>query len=144
MSTVIVEAGVSGRDEVKISAHLKNDRLEDICIQGTGSLNFLEKLQVINEQIKSQKVSELREPGGNSPEDIIFRELFLKIKGQWKLPYEDEELCHCRVVPTTKVVEAIVYGAHTPQQVSQWTTASTACGSCRPDVESLLGFILAT
>ena len=81
-------------------------------------------------------------PKGTSTAAILLREVLLKAQGRWEYPYAHEELCHCRVVQTQTVDRAIVTGAHTPEEVSRQTSASTACGTCRPDVEKILKFRL--
>jgi len=65
-------------------------------------------------------------------------------RGEWNPPYTHEEICHCRAVPTREVEKAIIMGAHTPQKVSRWTSASTACGTCRPDVEKMISYFLSS
>jgi NAD(P)H-nitrite reductase large subunit len=49
-------------------------------------------------------------------------------------------MCHCRVVTTAQVDRAVVAGCHSPREVSRETTASTSCGTCRPDVEAWIRF----
>ncbi|MBX3018486.1 MAG: (2Fe-2S)-binding protein [Bdellovibrionaceae bacterium] len=71
---------------------------------------------------------------------LLLREFILKTQGAWAYPYADEELCHCRNVPTAVVDRAIMNGAHTGPQVSRLTNASTSCGTCRPDVECIIKY----
>lgn len=81
-------------------------------------------------------------PTGTDHHDLLIREFILKAKGEWRLPYPHEELCHCRMIPARVVDQAIVAGAHTPEAVTRATSASSACGTCRPDVEKLLAYRL--
>lgn len=81
-------------------------------------------------------------PDGSGHETLLLREWILKARGEWKFPYNEDELCHCRRVPTHVVDQAIVAGAHTPEAVSRATSASTNCGTCRPDVERILAYRL--
>ena len=81
-------------------------------------------------------------PMGVSHEELLLKEALLKLQGQWQYPYEHEELCHCRAITTKKVDEAILMGAHTPEKVSRQTSASTACGTCRTDVEKIIAYRL--
>lgn len=81
-------------------------------------------------------------PTGVTHEELLLKEALLKLKNNWQYPYEHEELCHCRAVATQKVDEAIMMGAHTPEKVSRQTSASTACGTCRPDVEKIIAYRL--
>lgn len=81
-------------------------------------------------------------PSGHSHSELLLKELILKIKQQWVYPYQDDELCHCRNVRTETVDQAILAGAHTPEMVSLWTSASTACGTCHPNVEKLIKYRL--
>lgn len=77
-------------------------------------------------------------PVGKGHAELLLKEFILKAQGQWSYPYQHEELCHCRAVPTLVVDQAIMNGAHTPAKVSRETSASTACGTCRPDVEGII------
>jgi bacterioferritin-associated ferredoxin len=73
---------------------------------------------------------------------LLINELILKLRNQWKQPYLHEEVCHCRSVSLETVEQAILNGAQTPEMVSKWTMASTACGTCRPDVEKIIQYRL--
>ncbi|MCX7979207.1 MAG: (2Fe-2S)-binding protein [Bdellovibrionaceae bacterium] len=81
-------------------------------------------------------------PTGKDHVSILIRELVLKASGQWQFPYAHEELCHCRSVKTKTVDAAIVSGAHDTDTVSRWTSASTACGTCRADVQRIIDYRL--
>ena len=81
-------------------------------------------------------------PTGVGHCDLLIRELILRARGEWKLPYEEVELCHCRNVPTDVVDQAILSGAHECARVSSATSASTACGTCRPDVQKMINYRL--
>lgn len=77
-------------------------------------------------------------PEGHSHAEMLLRELVLKLRGEWFLAYKEDEVCHCRKVSTEIVDRAILAGAHTPQVVSRQTSASTACGTCRPNVQKMI------
>jgi bacterioferritin-associated ferredoxin len=81
-------------------------------------------------------------PVGLSHAEMLVRELILKAQNRWQYPYHHEELCHCRTVLTKRVDEAILMGAHRSEIVSRQTSASTACGTCRPDVEKIIEYRL--
>ncbi|MBX2986656.1 MAG: (2Fe-2S)-binding protein [Bdellovibrionaceae bacterium] len=111
------------------------------------------RLRLIGCEALLQQVRALRERHGDDPQswalpagsghtDMLIRELILKRRGEWDFPYKDAEICHCRLVATVIVDQAIVTGAHTPEVVSRWTSASTSCGTCRPDVEKIIAYRL--
>lgn len=81
-------------------------------------------------------------PIGTSHSDLLLREFIKKALGNWILPYAHEEICHCRKVNTEVVEQAIKAGAHSTEVVSRWTSASTACGTCRPDVQKMIDYFL--
>lgn len=83
-------------------------------------------------------------PEGEGHAALLVRELILRARGEWVYPYQDLELCHCRSVPTEVVDQAILSGAHTCEKVSRRTSASTACGTCRPEVQKILDYRLKT
>jgi NAD(P)H-nitrite reductase large subunit len=74
--------------------------------------------------------------------DLLIQESLDRILGKFKIPVDDPETCHCRKIPTAKVDEAIVLGAHTPEKVTAWTSASSGCGTCRPEVQKLINYRL--
>lgn len=77
-------------------------------------------------------------PEGVDHSSLLLKEALTKRNKTWVFPYPHEELCHCRAVSAEKVNQAILAGAHSPEQVSRLTSASTACGTCRPEVEKIL------
>lgn len=77
-------------------------------------------------------------PAGAGHASLLIREFIAKACGLWNVVYDHDELCHCRLVRTEVVEQAILAGAHTSEKVSLWTSASTACGTCRMDVEAIL------
>ena len=81
-------------------------------------------------------------PQGSSHGELLLKEVLMKMRGEWVYPYEHIELCHCRTIPTEVVDQAIIAGAHTAASVSRRTSASTACGTCRPDVQKIIDFRL--
>lgn len=78
------------------------------------------------------------EPVGNGHHQILLREFIAKLNGTWQEPYKHEEICHCRMVALKTVDQAIVAGAHTIEKVRARTSANTACGTCREDIESVI------
>ena len=99
---------------------------------------------MIHEKIKKEgrDPSQWQLPAGTEHEEILVRELIRKAQGQFKPPYEHEELCHCRMVSTTKVVQAIKAGAHDSGQVKNFTTAGGSCGVCKMDTDKLIKYYL--
>lgn len=95
-------------------------------------------------------VSELRKAGedpqawplpvGTDHSSMLVRELILRARGNWSYPFQDHEICHCRAIPVLAVDQAILSGAQSAEEVSLLTTASTACGTCRPDVLAILSY----
>lgn len=81
-------------------------------------------------------------PSGVSHSELLLKEVLLKSRNQWTYPYEHLEICHCRAVATETVDQAIVAGAHSAKAVSRRTSASTACGTCREDVQKIIDFRL--
>jgi bacterioferritin-associated ferredoxin len=144
MSSTPKEFNVSlpGRETASLLFSLNDDgSVSNARLTGVGGPLFLKLLGEWRPQIKG-KLSELPIPKGKSLGEILLRELFLRAKGEWNFPYNEQDVCHCRVIPTAIVDAAIVCGAHTPREVSEQTSASTACGTCRPDVEAMIKYRL--
>lgn len=132
-----------GREELR--AHLELNEKGEIVraeLLGIGGPEFVEAVKNFRSQLRGA-VSGLVAPAGVKPHAIMLRELVLRLKGEWRPPYTEDEICHCRVISTAAVDLAICTGAHTAKQVSELTSASTACGTCRPDVEAMIRYRLA-
>ena len=127
---------MQGRDRIEVSGEGADRRVRFVgCAK---LLHFLESQRDVHG--KDPALWPL--PEGREHHELLVKELILKLRGQWNHPYTDEEVCHCRTVSLQTVEEAILAGAHTPQAVSRWTSASTSCGTCRPDVERIIAFRL--
>jgi len=73
---------------------------------------------------------------------LLLQELILKARGIWKLPYSGEMVCTCRAVSSEVINNAITAKANTLEDVSNWTTASTSCTTCKDKVEELITYRL--
>lgn len=121
------------------------------CLEVTSLVPF--KMTITGCALLHQRLNEIKKAQGadvakwtlvNEKDHValLINELILKLQDKWQHPYLHEEVCHCRTITLETVEQAIMAGAHTPEMVSKWTTASTACGTCRPDVEKILAFRL--
>lgn len=81
-------------------------------------------------------------PEGNTHSEILLRLFIKKLQGNYSPPYEHDEVCHCRSVSTKVIEKAIVNGAHNLETIAAWTTAGTACGTCRVDSQKILDSLL--
>lgn len=79
-------------------------------------------------------------PSGVSHAELLWKEFLQKLHQKWTPPYTDEEVCHCRKVSLKRVEEAILRGALTTEMITEKTQASSACGTCRPDVDKILAW----
>lgn len=61
----------------------------------------------------------------------------------WNPPCTSDEVCHCRKVSLAKIEESIFRGSTTVEMIKEKTQASSACGTCRPEVENILQYRLA-
>ncbi len=67
----------------------------------------------------------------------IIREFILKAQNKW-IYAEDIEICHCRKVTQTQILNSLYLGSNTPYLVMQKTKAGSGCGQCVQDIEKLL------
>ena len=131
-----------GREEVRLSFDLlDNGELKEVSVKGIGGPEFLNSLREFRKTLTG-RLEDVPIPLGKTSSAILLRELLMKAKDCWTPPFQEDELCHCRMIPTKMVDQAICSGAHTPKKVSELTSASTACGTCRPDVEAMIEFRL--
>ncbi|MBX3041001.1 MAG: (2Fe-2S)-binding protein [Bdellovibrionaceae bacterium] len=129
---------IQGRDRIEVSGEGAERRVHFIgCAK---LLHFLESQKALHGKDPAQWPL----PEGLDHHELLVKELILKLRGQWVHPYQEDEVCHCRTVSLQTVEEAILAGAHSPEAVSRWTSASTSCGTCRPDVARIIAFRLGT
>jgi bacterioferritin-associated ferredoxin len=132
----VFRAELKGRDLIEMDFSSEKPRVK--ALGCTELLSLVRQFQV--QFGKDPKTWPL--PQGHSHSELLLKEVLMKAKGQWDYPYKHEELCHCRSVPTERVDQAIIAGAHQSEVVSRQTSASTACGTCRPEVQKIIDFRL--
>jgi NAD(P)H-nitrite reductase large subunit len=130
------------REWVEFQVSLDSEkRIQKIEFKAWGCHDLIETARRASFQFSSKKMDDLKWEGSQHW-DLLISEAFEKIKGTFKIPVDDPETCHCRKITTARVDEAIVLGAHTPERVTKWTTASSGCGTCRPVVEKIIAYRL--
>ncbi len=137
-----VQLEIAGREKLDIRVEL-DDKMNILSAQliAKGSLQFLEEASAFRAQLTGA-LPDVDLPEGKTTGQLLLKEALLRLRDQWQPPYTEEELCHCRAILTKKVDQAILIGAHDPETVSDRTSASTACGTCRPDVEAMIQYRL--
>lgn len=136
-----VSVSLPGREEIHLEIEVDGGQVKTARLRGIGGPRLLDLLEQCRPHLQGP-MSDISIPEGTDPAAILMRELLLKAKGEWDFPFKEEELCHCRAVECNKVDMAVISGAHTPEKVSALTSASTACGTCRPDVEAIINYRL--
>ena len=134
-----------GREEIDLKLWVSSEGvIQKSQLSGIGAPELLDLLEQWRPKLVGD-IYHLETPQGepHSPGSLLLREALLKAIGKWNFPIKSEYLCHCRSVKTTVVDQAIVRGAHTPQEVTRRTSASTGCGTCQPDVEAMIHYRLA-
>lgn len=138
---VHIEVGLTGRDRVTLDLDLQNGVIQAAKMTGSGCTHFLKLIQAWRPKLNGE-LSKLPLPEGSGHAEILLREAILKAKGEWQFPYDEEELCHCRAIATSKVDAAIISGCHNIRSVARETSAGTSCGSCRPNTEAMIEYRL--
>lgn len=132
---------IQGRDELTLlGATDASGKTLDLQIKAIGCLPLLSFVQKWRDQLAGKELAAAPVPHGPSHPEMLVRELIRQAQGHWHPPYTDEEICHCRLVPTNVVIDAIRAGAQTNAEVSAMTSATTACGTCGPDVRRLIDY----
>lgn len=130
------KAELAGRDLIEVVDHKEGRQVHFL-----GCASFMKLVLEFKSQY-GKDPAQWPLPTGASHQELLVKELILKVRGQWAPPFTEDEICHCRNVSRQTVEEAILNGAQTPELVSRWTSASTSCGTCRPDVEALINYWL--
>ena len=131
-----------GRETLELSIGLDEAHtVKHWSLRGIGDLEFLKELSSYRKTTVNT-IDDFLIPQGTSVFALMIKELILKTRGQWNHPFDDEILCNCRGIPFQTVDRAIMVGAHTPEEVSAQTSASTSCGTCRVHVENIINYRL--
>lgn len=112
--------------------------LKDGKVHVVGPLSLIRQMNKMHEELGSDPALWPALETLETADDLLVNEFILKIKSQFKFAYEHIELCHCRMVPTEKVYEAIKQGCQNVEAIGRTTLAGTGCGSCREDIQKLL------
>lgn len=135
--------GLPGRDQIHLEIQLEGTKIKTSKLTGIGCSRVLHLLVEWRPKI-SGDIQNIPIPQENDHASILMRQLILIAQNNWMPPYQEQELCHCRAISTERVNMSIIAGAHTPEEVSKKTSASTACGTCRPNVELQIEYFLKT
>ena len=106
-----------------------------------GCTEFMSMMQSMRKNF-GVDISKWPLPETNDHGAILLREMILKLRGEWDFPYKEDEVCHCRTVATHTVDQAVIAGAHSTDKVTRQTSLSTACGTCRPEVQKIIDYRL--
>lgn len=128
--------GLEGRDRIEVNMEGQASKVSFRgCTELMGLMQSMRKNFGID-------LSQWPVPNGPSHSEILLRELVLRLRGEWQYPYQEAEVCHCRNVTCHTIDQAIIAGAHSGEIVSRQTSASTACGTCRPEVQKMIDYRL--
>lgn len=122
----------------------------EVSIPFHSQISFSEnRFEIVGSRVLLQNVNDLIKAHGKdaktwpltaspkNPEEVLINEFIRKTKGE-AFVYNHDELCHCRMIPTEKVKNAVKLGCHSVSEVSRTTLAGTGCGSCRKDIEDVI------
>ena len=131
-----------GRDQIDVEFEFGAHGVAHIKIAAiSGCSKFQQAAKTLIAQITRDKSWPATWNGADHAA-ILLRELVLRATGRFLLPYQENELCHCRAVPTEVVDRAIISGCHSVEAVARSTSAGTSCGTCKPDTEKMIAYRL--
>lgn len=134
-----ITAEIKGRDFIQIEL---DDQMKQSRVHAIVCSSFYRLLSEYRQKYGDEMIN-WPQPQGIEHQDLLLKEIILKLRNEWNFPYQEDEICHCRSVSTERVDQAIISGAHTPEMVSRQTNASTSCGTCRTEIEKIIRFRLA-
>ncbi len=110
-------------------------------VQVSGSVQLIHKIEK-QKTIYGQNPQKWQTVQVVDGDDVLLNEFILKCQNNYKIPYEHEELCHCRMVQTEKVLNVIKQGVFLTSEISRLTMAGTGCGSCKKDIEEIIKYLV--
>jgi len=143
MKIMKIKVELEGRDSIEVECEegtlQKPGAVKKVSLVGCS--DFMEMMHKMRKHF-GPDISKWPLPEAHDHSSLLLKEMILKLRGEWEFPYAEDELCHCRTVPAHTVDQAIIAGAHTPEMVTRLTSASTACGTCRPEVQKIINYRL--
>jgi bacterioferritin-associated ferredoxin len=141
MGVTKIHVELENRDRIELTCESSGEAARVTGLRASGCLELLNQIKTLKGLLPA-KAADLFVFPDQGHATLMINEALLKALGEWKYPYQEEELCHCRAIPLAKVDAAIVAGFHTVQEIAEQTSAGTACGSCRPDSQSCIEYRL--
>lgn len=138
-----IKVELEGRDFIEVECE-GQDSLQPGSVKSVsilGCANFMDMMQKMRKSFGAD-ISKWPLPEATDHGSLLLKEMILKLRGQWNYPYSEDEVCHCRNISTKTIDQAVIAGAHTPEVVTRQTSASTACGTCRPEVQKIIDYRL--
>ncbi|MFM6928969.1 MAG: bacterioferritin-associated ferredoxin [Bdellovibrio sp.] len=138
-----IKVELDGRDFIEVECEGESSQAPGrvLKVNYMGCTEFMEMMQKMRRHF-GPDVAKWPLPEGKDHSSLLLAEMVLRLRGEWNFPYQEEEICHCRSISTHSVDQAIIAGAHTPEVVTRQTSASTACGTCRPEVQKIINYRL--
>ncbi|WP_374073396.1 bacterioferritin-associated ferredoxin [Bdellovibrio bacteriovorus] len=138
-----IKVELEGRDYIEVECEGDDPKapgaVKNVSLVGCSA--FMEMMQSMRRHF-GPDLGKWPLPEGQDHSSLLLKEMILKLRGEWAFPYAHAELCHCRTIATQTVDQAIIAGAHSPEIVTRQTSASTACGTCRPEVQKIIDYRL--
>ncbi len=137
MEKKILEWNEVGRESLHLQFEVNDDSIVSVKMKAIGCLDFLKLSQEMKNKLLGP-IENIPVPEGSDHSSMIWREVIYQLKNEWQLPVSDPEVCHCRKILTQTVDRAVVYGAHSINEVRSRTSANTSCGTCKNDVLQII------
>ena len=138
---MVVRASVSEGDWIEIRLESSG---EPVAVEARGCLELLTEAQRLRRQLtpnpEKWSLRDLEPRNASFHVHQLVVEVLLKAQGRWNFPFNEVELCHCRAIETREVDAAVLRGARLAETVTRMTSAGSACGTCKPDIEKILAF----
>lgn len=136
-----IAIGFPAREKLRLQIKTQNGQITAATLSGVGCRATLEMMKEWRPKLTGA-LADVPLPQGNDHSSLMLRELLLKAQGRWQYPYDEDEMCHCRAVPTRVVDAAIVSGCHHLPSIRAATSASTSCGACGVDIQKAIAYRL--
>ncbi len=110
-------------------------------IKAYGCLSFLNKIAELKEFLKNNTVENFKLNDDQEHSNLLLKKLVLSMQSKYQLPYLEDEICHCRHIKTNTCENSALAGNLSLKSIGATCSAGITCGSCKPDLESLIDYI---
>ena len=135
---LVIRAEIPQREWIEFEFETDGELIKALRWKAQACHFVLEQATKFTKQVKNKNFKQYKPQFSQDHAGLLMAEVWGKLKKEFVSPKDDLEICHCRKINEDVIDRAVVLGAHTPEKVKEWTSASSGCGTCRNEVQKII------